>query len=514
MNDQSPFILSFQVDQDRYVLSDPQSSPVSIRDQVVRSQTLVDRLPQRYFDGGEERPLVVVGAGVGGVTFAIGAAERGARRIFMVDHNNWFFSLQAKSPHRLIAPNQYDWPAVHWRGEYSLDSFLLPLATKSAADLAEDWTYVLLEAAHRHPGVFKIAFDSIVDLDPAPSTTVRIIHCCVASSTVRATVNATAIIFATGFGGERTCVDSACERSVKVACLSPLCPSREELTLTPDCSGLGVETSRYRSYYFWEEDSFGISGDLPPRDSKSSVEADPPSVIVSGGGDGALQDFIRITTGGKGPGEVLQALPEDAISDFTLLAGNEYEQLEKLWRWGDDEGYCIAARQVEKFAERCIESYLQEREDFRDRMATIVDSMATSVDLIHPHGHFERCYPINSFVCLLILTYREMVGSGDTPPISRRSWTRLARVVPVDHECSHRLSCDDYRPRRTHGVLMRCWSHRPEVSESVPCQYILDATDYNEIEEKCNLLVIRHGIRQSGNGRRAARSRLPSWIPS
>lgn len=80
---------------------------VSIRDQIIRAQMLVrdlceaDPLAQR---------ILVVGAGIAGVTAALEAAAQG-RTVVVADTAKEAFSLQRGAPQRFVGPFMYEWPA-------------------------------------------------------------------------------------------------------------------------------------------------------------------------------------------------------------------------------------------------------------------------------------------------------------------------------------------------------------------------------------------------------------------
>ena len=67
--------------------------------------------------------------------------------------------------------------------------------------------------------------------------------------------------------------------------------------------GFGSEDTKvgtFLGWRFWEND--------PLERPQAGVTAGPPVCVISGGGDGALQDFLRFTTGRRSAREILGAL--------------------------------------------------------------------------------------------------------------------------------------------------------------------------------------------------------------
>ena len=129
-------------------------SPISIRDQMVRGQTIVERALEAGLIGGEgHRPLLVAGAGAAGATAAIHAASRGVPTV-LLDRDASPFTRQARCATRWIDPTQYDWPVDHWRrGVCPAVSLPTPLPWRSdwAHSLAAQWSVRLNRALHRFP---------------------------------------------------------------------------------------------------------------------------------------------------------------------------------------------------------------------------------------------------------------------------------------------------------------------------------------------------------------------------
>jgi thioredoxin reductase len=232
------------------VISGP--APISIRDQVLRGVIIAERLFETR-EISAKRPLVVVGAGAGGVSTAIHAAARGISTT-LVERNNAGFLTQRLATTRVIDPTQYDWPLDHcYIGRLPWAPYHRPLPLSFAAARAD-------QLAIRWQHELRIATTAFPHLTVRFSTTVSSVapwHRNLIDVTLAPgpTINAGAIVNAKGFGNEQC----------------------------------GIEYPRgtlcYEGQPFWGPDAF------------TTLNPSKHNVLISGAGDGALQDYLRIVSG-------------------------------------------------------------------------------------------------------------------------------------------------------------------------------------------------------------------------
>jgi len=106
---EDPVLDAHREDTLQYLISGPE--PISIRDQMLRGALVVQRLR----DAGEispARPLLVEGAGAGGATAALMAADQGVPTV-LVERGAGAFQAQSLATSRWLNPTQYDWPLDH-----------------------------------------------------------------------------------------------------------------------------------------------------------------------------------------------------------------------------------------------------------------------------------------------------------------------------------------------------------------------------------------------------------------
>ena len=226
---------------------------------MLRGAVLVRRLQAiRIID--KDAPLLVVGAGAGGVTAALTAVELNVVT-YLIDNRRAPFQAQALASTRHIDPTQYDWPLDQWMKKtfpwlspvgYPSIATPLPFLADSADMLAGNWVRVLNDRYRRSRGLFELDYGKeLLHLRPLGTAP--------GSEHIEATFDDGtrgrfgAVIWAAGFGREKRFSPSPTNRS-------------------------------YEGPPFWGPDE--LAGCLHNHYPTS------PSVLISGGSDGALQDYM------------------------------------------------------------------------------------------------------------------------------------------------------------------------------------------------------------------------------
>src|SRR5262245_20301024 len=86
---------------------------VTLYSQQGRALKLVEALG-RMKELGAGTPVAVVGGGVAGLTFAAGAARRGAQ-VTVLEKEERLLPLLKRDPNRWLHPRVYDWPLEGWQ---------------------------------------------------------------------------------------------------------------------------------------------------------------------------------------------------------------------------------------------------------------------------------------------------------------------------------------------------------------------------------------------------------------
>ena len=376
-------------------------SPASVRDQMVRAYLVVDRaFQENVIDVG--RNLLVVGAGPSGLTAAIRAAELGVRTV-VVERRPRHAFLLARCSSRDVEPTLYDWPRDHWTKdlfEWTGASMELRWRANRADVIAIDWQRRLPAILGMYPGLIDIRYDTAPHL-PA---------------------------------GAAPLVDGAGMLDVE---LVDGVGSRTTETVggLVSCIGFGMERTRvgaYAGFQFWDTDDF-----QKPNCGLPS----PPRILISGGGDGALQDFARVMTLRSTKAifaSVLRALSPTPwlIAGLQSDIHSAEDVAARALSWNAARHDAPVLRRLEAAHEAVI---LRLRSSsawpaVEGAIRSMLPKPSPSVHLVHRNATFGPCYALNRFVTLLIL------GVLEGATIRLRD-TEVQDVRGLVHACTSARIC-------------------------------------------------------------------------
>jgi hypothetical protein len=429
-------------------------TPLSIRDQVLRAQTLVERLiSTKALQAGSS--LLVVGAGAAGATVAVLAARCGVR-VTAVDTNKFPFGLQRLCTSRWVDPVQYDWPLshasrTHWPGAYPAPAVPFGFKADYASIIAHRWA-ITLNIERRSPNL-NVEYKTRLEKLPRPS--------------LSSPGMLDAVTEKAGYPSQT--------RPFDVVVLPVGMAS--ERTDAPFHATAPKGSPRFVGVPFWMRDDF---------ETKSFGLATPLAhpVLVSGGGDGALQDYIRLMTGSRSALELLDKVfvgtawsPVRQRLELLQLLEAEQE-VERALQWNDGAAQdhdrlsalhkhhkSIVQRWHTSSSWSAIESVL---------LGEMSGRPIDMVMMVHSCDHFSGCYPLNRFMALLIdevVTVklgRNSIGAGH----------RLRAARPVTS--------------RPHACALGCWGpdHEVEIEVASTCF----GKPGPATRMRVSGLVIRHGI--------------------
>ena len=420
------------------------SRPQSVRDQMVRAQTVVQiGVEQGLIKPGRvTKRLVVVGAGAAGATAALTALDAGVHTTLV--HNapdrNDAFGLQRLSP-RFLDPTIYDWPAPQWRElDWGREVAMLPWSSGRAADIVNRYWQPAWElAVNRHfGGLLEIASprDLHQHVDRGTPASIRL-----SGQLVRA--------------------------GLVVECIGP---GEERVWL-----GGTAEAGGFRGFAYWDEtDPVARQDYRLPAGQRA---------IVSGGGDGALQEFLWLATGVTGR-TLAEALPLDMFA----AAGREVEdQYQREYVWLSADNFERRDHDVLTSWHRAWTTLVANILGDTSRAARLKRALdpflrdEPPVDLAFSCDHFGYCFALNRLLVLLVdRLLLEKFGRSHL-----YSGLAVTNCEGRGHACTAPIDCHG----RPHEVKLSARGCRDVGHVGSPTTLAAD------------VVVIRHGIVSNQNRR-------------
>jgi hypothetical protein len=378
-----------------YLLSGP--SPISLRDQMLRGLLVTQRLYGNGTDGlihNQRRPLLVVGAGAGGITAALTAVDLGVRTQ-VVEVQSQPFLVQAFANTRYVDPVQYDWPLKHWiRGRFpwraSHLQMPLPFAAQSAFSLRADWdkklTDVYKQSGPSGSRLFDIAYKTYpktFNYIPAVSPAMPAIDVTFSTGGVE---RFGAVIWAAGF--------------------------RPENRFAPD-----RHNKTYEGQPFWGPDQFQAI----PNGAR---------VLISGSGDGALQDYLRVTTQRDAARDILLQLKIPPRIQNTLLGAEDCVYRGRSWANGEGQELPYL-REIEhlhvQLASDCLQSPV------RNELKALFQNRPPNIKMAYKGEVLDGLYSLNRFLVVLIARFFSIEFGIQT--LFPRTQIRNIQRNRHDHDC-------------------------------------------------------------------------------
>lgn len=413
---------------------------MSIRDQIYRGYSVVRRaLDRGLLVPYQELPILVVGGGVAGAIASMTAAENNVPAVLV--EKSMLFRKQVPARHRVVCPTQYDWPAPHWaEGVYPWAGARMPLSwSKDAASaVAAQWTSALLAVASANPHLLSIR-----------------LGCKFVSHTIDVT-----------------------EEAVRATFDRPLIPSLYSIVIA--CTGSGPErisvAPTYTGFSFWSPDPYG-------RSNLGLAPGVRPNILISGAGDGSLQDYIRIVCG-RGAGDVYSNLPDDLKPIIEGTVAKIEDAAMRSFLWGESGQldhpihHDVQARYLSLVSELLTGSKFSNALK-RNLKKLIGDRLKMlSVRLLYPCDHFWSCYALNRFVLLLLSQYiAQELGVQTLQPN-----TKIVEIAGLGHTCVN-------LPHECHGK-----DHEVTVADATCADLTSTHNRRTLTGGPFNVIVVRHGV--------------------
>ncbi|MGK8198468.1 NAD(P)-binding protein [Burkholderia cepacia] len=465
----------------------------SVRDQLIRSTLLADALlasklvvigptNEHPAPEPERKKILVLGAGVAGICLALTAAESGAD-VTILERRLIPFGTVRDCNWRTIDPTEYDWPHPHWK-ESTLPfplpggtlptgvSLPLPPGRLTGKGLADIWDWM-----HRHilfpaspgqrvavgKGTVSIFYgfdaDSItIDDELAARALSKRRPGQAMLTATRVTMSPLVEIFdgPTGQG----------ENSEKFAAVVSCIGFGDEVTFERP-HAMPAQWGGYRGPRFWLDDDHMRPDRFFPVGNRT-----PTSILISGAGDGAMQDFQRAATGLFGrdlyekientvgaksfvPERVMQAasLAEDYARRAHAFRVSSTPIGESLAYWEDT--YAKAVHEVWGGWRKADRDMLAMKVLRPEILSGLGGGTATQVRLLWVcEGRtLTFAYGLNRFLSLLLLRLMEHLQGAAVASVNPvlRTQHKISKIAPKPgHTCT--------------GFSAHCYTHMHEVT--------------------------------------------------
>jgi hypothetical protein len=471
---------------------------ISITDQMRRGHNIVQ---EALVAGiiGPDKPLLIIGAGVAGMMAAVTAAKAQVTTR-VIEKEQRTFSVQFNCPSRWVCPTQYSWPNTGWdKGFYPLDQHTKPFV----------WHRALADVATK---ILREELQEFLDKNDQLK-----------------------VILKTEFKGYRLAKDhTGLLRVIPVLDVTPKDPQfPPAFAMALACTGFGEENTvvqktaadaPYTGHIFWQVDKY--EDDNPPL----GIDSGTPNVLISGSGDGALQDFLRIATTidaakvlGKptirraGSAAALYSIVFKNLPAIERRIRNRVKIIEQRYRTESSSassrhsdmeirtliGCCVNGEaQLEHLTlikELCKNARVWRQVVYAlDQVVRDLRHEIT-IKVLYPCFHISPFYGLNRFMTLLLVTYayqrypdvqllypgtvvKEIVGSGTHAPPDR------CEDAYYCHGKAHRVFC----------ASADCFAVR---SGSTSRERELGSGPYNAV-------IVRHGILRDRRNKVLSENRL------
>ena len=224
----------------------------------------------------------------------------------------------------------------------------------------------------------------------------------------------------------------------------------------------------YRGFEFWGNDPFSL-----PNLGCATL----PRVLISGGGDGGLHDFLRIATPCKSAEEIWHSLPANLHSALGELRDAE-DQVLRAFAWGpgvNASSDCPALGRVQQCHEQ-LANFVHASPRVRTALDGLIRSDFSCIHLLYPCTHLSQSYGLNRFLTLLLVKHLEPVRPHLMPIL--RSGMAVTHVQCIGHGAGSPAICNG----QPHDVFARA---QPSCLRTAAAGALLGQYD---------VVIVRHSI--------------------
>jgi hypothetical protein len=252
------------------------------------------------------------------------------------------------------------------------------------------------------------------------------------------------------------------------------------------CIGPGVERlsigmSVYRGFSFWAPDPYSLYNMGIPKELE-------PDVLIIGGGDGGLQDFLRTVTRMRSPADIYKSLPLENRDVFEKEIFSAEDQANRAYIWNEEKIHDHYVHQNTQDVHQGIVDGIFDDKSQWWKISEILGRMLVRpadkvrVKLAYQCNHFTKCYGLNRFLTLLIAKYME---ENQNPPLVPN--TSVMHIEGVKHACG--------RPEVCHGKEHIVYFKNSNCTTEPELNVHTAELDKFK-RSKFNVIIIRNGAKE------------------
>jgi hypothetical protein len=364
--------LTPQIDGAEYICYDVSGffGPIAIRDQIVRACSVVDRAIENGIIS-RDRPLLIIGAGHAGVASAITAVRRGIPTVLVEKEKQVLERLDKAG--RYVSLLQYDWSAEHWKSDkfpwHKSYSIRVRLKDGQAGTMTGALRNEYKRIKRKYPRLFTVFEDASISLEFIPSTTTGGLPMLQPTIKVNGAVKTSNPVgmglSCTGFNGEKVSI---------------------------------TDNHPYCGYEYWRLGKYDFAQD--------------GTVLIGGSGDGALQDFLLLTTNKKSAKEIYLELglsPQQKLEiEEKIFKAEEQLKRDEIWlnkkssKKAARMAVCALYKKIHDFHLTEVTELLKSSTVTANIDKLLQPNAQKNITLAHMCLHFEAYYGLNRFLALLI----------------------------------------------------------------------------------------------------------------
>jgi hypothetical protein len=245
----------------------------------------------------------------------------------------------------------------------------------------------------------------------------------------------------------------------------------------------------YEGIKFWDKDQFvsercGLTIDNTPR------------IVISGSGDGALQDFLRCVTRINSAIHIYNQLFDSILvtrrTNIEAVVQSAEDRARRCLIWAStrEQEDCIY-QELEDTHKYLISDLLDNDSNIYDNLGDLLEvwlNENAKISLVFRRNYFNNYYSLNRFLVLLIAQYlQDRYRHNHTVLYEKRE---ISSITPEGHRCMRKNSQGTWMPTKEENGTRSCYGRE----HTVILKDVNDEITTDELTLTANIIIIRHGV--------------------